>query len=344
LVKDSPVAPVSAWEPEKSMRDRLAGMKVLVTGATGFLGSHLVEKLASMGAIVVAAGTGLGWRPPVRRLVRQGKIKFVDLRTFWHPVSLRRVKPEFDGIEAAVHLAYEMPRGRSTLEKAIDDNLKNVVGTIRLIETLPASVKKICFASSVSVYGEGTSQAIGETYCPHPSTVYAVGKLATERYLEQHAKGSGISLSILRYATIYGPLETDPRAIPNFIRAVLSGNPPIIRGNGEDVRDYVHVTDVVQATVSALSSPTVDVIICNVGSGKGYSTRQIAESILRLTGDELEPIFGREEKSPSGVVCDISFAQTLLGYSPKVELEEGLLDEIKWFRRNPRFWQKRDPL
>jgi nucleoside-diphosphate-sugar epimerase len=339
LVEGASQAVIPDMAKGEEVRACLVGKKVLVTGATGFVGSHLVGQLVSLGANVVAAGAGMGWRPIVRTLVRQGQLQYIDLRTFWHPASLRRVMPAFEGVEYVVHLAYEMPRGTTLAEKAVDDNLRNVVGTLRLICCLPDSVKKICFSSSVSVYGSRSLEPVGEGEWPQPGTVYAVGKLATEQYLQQHALERNISLTILRYATIYGPLETDPRAIPNFIRQVLAGKPPVIRGDGEDVRDYVHVDDVVQATISALSFLIKDVKIYNVGSGKGHSTRQIAEFILRLTGDEREPIFKREEISTSGVICDISAARTLLGYSPKVELERGLRDEIEWFRRNPRFWQ-----
>ena len=321
------------------LQEHLAGKKVLVTGATGFVGSHLVERLVYLGADVVAAGAGLGWRPVVRDLVRQGRVRFVNLRTFWHPASLQRAAPEFDGIEYVVHLAYEMPRGRTAAEKAIDDSIRNVVGTLRLIQHLPVSVVKICFASSVSVYGSGISQPVSETDCPHPATIYAIGKLATENYLRQHASETGVSVSILRYATVYGPMETDPRAIPNFIRRVLGGSPPIVNGDGKDARDYVHIQDVIQATVSALASDVHDTQIYNIGSGKGYTTRQIAEHIIRLTGGGLQPIFKREESVLSGAVCNISRARVMLKYEPQVDLEEGLRDEIQWFYRNPKFWR-----
>ena len=324
--------------PDRMLQDRLAGKRVLVTGATGFIGSHLVRQLASLGANVVVAGAGLGWRSVVRGLVRQGKVRFVDLRTFWHPASLQRVKLEFDGIEYVVHLAYEMPHGRTATEKAIDDSVRNVVGTLRLIQHLPASVAKICFASSVSVYGSGFSLPISETDCPHPATIYAIGKLATESYLRQHAIETGISVSILRYATVYGPMETDPRAIPNFIRQVLAGSPPVIRGDGKDVRDYVHVFDVVQATLLVLASDAHGGRIYNIGSGSGHATREIAEHIIQLAGQQMQPVYRPEECSSSGVVCDISRARGELGYEPKVNLENGLNDEIQWFRNNSRFW------
>jgi UDP-glucose 4-epimerase len=321
------------------LSERLSGRKVLVTGATGFVGSHLVGQLASLGADVIAAGVGLGWRPVVRRLVRQGLVRFVDLRSFWHPASLKRVAPAFTGVEYVVHLGYEMPRGNTAVEKEIDDNLRNVVGTLRLVQSLPTSVKKICFASSASVYGPYAEKPVSETDDPHPATIYAIGKGATENYLKQYAIESAVSVSVLRYATIYGPLETDPRAIPNFIRQVLAGKPPIIHGDGEDVRDYVHVTDVVNATVSALTLRNERFQLFNIGSGKGYSTRQIAEHIIDQAAVEMQPIIKGEQSKTTGVVCNISRAKTELGYKPQVDLEEGLHQEIEWFRNHPQLWE-----
>jgi nucleoside-diphosphate-sugar epimerase len=322
----------------EALLDVLSGRKVLVTGATGFVGSHLVGRLAALGADVVAAGVGMGWRPIVRDLSRKGVVRFVDLKTFWHPASLKRVAPDLAGIEYVVHLGYEMPRGSSVVEREIDDNLRNVVGALRIIKNLPPSVKKICFASSASVYGPYSLKPVKETDTPHPATIYAIGKVATEGYLQQYANETGVSVSALRFATIYGTLETDPRAIPNFIRSVLAGKSPVIRGDGEDIRDYVHVTDVVNATIRALSMRQDVFRIINIGSGKGYSTRQIAERIIQLAGADVQPVIKGELLPTSGVVCNISRAYAELGYKPGVELDAGLRDEIEWFRCNPRLW------
>ena len=321
------------------LREHLVRRKVLVTGATGFIGSHLVERLVHLGAEVTAAGADLGWRPIVRDLVQQGRVRFVNPGTFWQSASLPRVTPEFEGIEYVVHLDYEMPHGRTALEKALDDGTRNVLGVLRLIQQLPPSVSRICFASSVSVYGHGNVRPVKETDCPHPATIYAIGKWTAENYLKQYATESGISLAILRYAAVYGPMETVPRAIPNFIRQVLGGKPPVINGDGEDVRDYVHVVDAVQATVSALAFAVHETQICNVGSGQGYTTREIAERVIRAAGANMQPVFRSEERASAGIVCDISQACSRLGYEPRVDLADGLHDEIQWFRCNPQFWK-----
>jgi UDP-glucose 4-epimerase len=321
------------------LQKHLTGKKVLVTGATGFVGSHLVERLVYLGADVVAAGAGLGWRPVVPNLAHQGRVRFIRLQALWSPSSLRRLEPALAGVEYVVHLGYSMPRGNTVLEKALDDGVKNVLGTLQLVRGLPASVSRICFASSASVYGAVTDHPVKETACPHPSTIYAIGKVAAEGYLRQHAEESLLAVAILRYATVYGTLETDPRAIPNFIRQVLAGKSPVVNADGQDTRDYVHVSDVVHATLLALCVQTNGASVYNVGSGRGYTTRDIAERIIRLTGKKLQPVYKPEGQPSDGVVCNISRAHSDLGYQPQVDLEDGLRDEIKWFRKYPRFWR-----
>jgi nucleoside-diphosphate-sugar epimerase len=322
---------------EDFLRERLTGRKILVTGATGFIGSYLVQQLARLGADVSALGTGLGWRPIVRDLLKEKRVRFLPVRKFWNEAALQRAKDEFNGIDSVVHLGYEMPQGATVLDRAIDDDVHNVLGTLRFIRHLPSSVSRICFASSVSVYGYGPNRLAKETDIPHPSTIYATGKVATENHLKDHAKESGVSLAILRYATVYGPMETVPRAIPNFIRQVLKGNSPIINGDGRDVRDYVHVLDAVQATVNALVVKIDGHETCNVGSGTGASTRQVAERIIDASGQKIRPVFKTHVRASAGMVLDISRAKQKLRYVPARTLDAGLLEEMEWFRQNPQF-------
>jgi UDP-glucose 4-epimerase len=248
------------------------------------------------------------------------------------------VRREFGKAEYVVHLGYAMPGGEHSLESTIGDVRRNVLGTLRFMQQLPDSVSSICFSSSAMVYGPCPSRPVSETDCAHPATPYAVGKLATEAYLGLYAKESGVSVSILRYATVYGPMETVPRAIPTFIRHVLAGRQPIIHGRGDDVRDYVHVIDVVDATLLALAQ-VEGVEVYNVGTGIGHTTCEIAERIIQLAGKRVKPIHRAAEHESIKLVCDIARAQSRLGYGAKVRLDEGLIDEIRYFADNPRLWR-----
>lgn len=321
------------------MEERLSGRKVLITGATGFIGSYLAESLLSLGAKVTLIGPSLGWRPNVVNLVLQKRARFIKRKLFWSPSSPEHMESDFRELEYVIHLAYVMPCGKNPAETIINDIRLNVLGTARFIQQLPASISKICFASSAMVYGINPPQPVSETDCTHPVTAYAIGKLAAENYLQLFARESGISLAILRYATVYGPFEMVPRAIPNFIRSVLAGKPPVISGKGDDVRDYVHVSDVVEATLLALSHDGDSAQVFNIGTGIGCSTRKIAEKVIRLSGKALSPIHNEANRVPNRMVCDITRAATTLEYKPKVQIDKGLEDEFRFFANNSNYWR-----
>jgi len=169
--------------------------------------------------------------------------------------------------------------------------------------------------------------------------MYAAGKIAVENYLQAYVGEKKASLAILRYATVYGPMETVPRAIPNFIRAVMAGEAPVIHGNGGDVCDYVHVQDVVKATLLALTHETGCSQVINIGSGIGHTTQDIAMKIIDLTGRLIQPIYIASQHVPKRIVCDITRAGSVLGYRPTVPLEIGLLEEIHFFADHPALWK-----
>lgn len=321
--------------------NQLNNQKVLVTGATGFIGSHLVERLVSVHSQVIAVGPGVGWRQNVKRLIERGEVRFVKLASFWDPKSIERIKSSFQGVEYVIHLAYVMPNGNNLIEIASKDLRKNVLGTLTFIKSLPQSVKKIIFASSCMVYGLNSTTPVSETSIVKPGSVYASGKFVTENYLRLFASERQISMTVLRYATVYGPFETDPRAIPNFIRCVLAEKPPVIYGDGNDVRDYVNVKDVIEATAMALVNDKTNFEIFNIGSGRGYSTKEVADHIIKLSGKCVELSIQKRYSDAQKIICDISKAKDKLGYVPSIEFLKGLTEEINFFLENPRFWRRR---
>lgn len=326
--------------PKEKLVEQLANKCVLVTGATGFIGSHLVERLVNVNARVVATGSDLGFRPQVKRLVEQGHVHFVELEAFWDPAEIDKVRSDFEDVEYVVNLAYVMPRGNSLLEKVVDDLHRNVLGTLQFIQLLPETISKICFASSVMVYGSTPPLPVSETDDVNPESVYSCGKFATENYLRLYTKEREISTTVLRFATVYGPWEIDPRAIPNFIRRVLAGKPPEIFGKGDDVRDYVHVSDVVEATLLALADDTFGYKVFNVGSGEGFSTFEIAEKVIKLADGQFSPILKPATNIETKIVCDINHSIDVLGYEPKVNIDKGIINEIKFFKDNPKLWRE----
>lgn len=326
--------------PVSSVEESISGKQVLVTGATGFIGSHLVDRLVNLNAEVTALAPSLGWRPMVKNYVEQGHARFIELREFWSSSAIDQLKSVFKGIEYVIHLAYVMPSGKNSIETTIDDTRKNVLGTLQIVQSISSSVSKFCFASSTKVYGLNPKLPVSESNNVHPDTPYTSGKITLENCLHILSEESEISISILRFSTVYGRYETVPRAIPNFIRSVLAGSPPIVIGKGDEIRDYVHVSDVVEGIILALVNDGEPCQVLNIGSGKGFSTVDIAGRIVELAGKELEPIHAPAKHMPGRIICDISRARRALGYEPKIELNNGLADEIKFFSDHPNLWRK----
>jgi len=148
-------------------------------------------------------------------------------------------------------------------------------------------------------------------------------------------------MDVLRYATVYGPGETVPRAIPNFIQAALDGQRPVIAGDGLDEHDYIHVTDVVDATMLALRRRASGVF--NIGSGIGTSTLDLARTVVRLAGSDVEPVFLRRigpRTAPVRVVCSTDLARNTFNFTASRSLADGITEEIGWFRSESGFTLK----
>lgn len=304
----------------------LAGTHVAVTGATGFVGTHLVRALAQAGAQVTAIAPVPGWRVPVEEL--SAIARFVPCDPLSADTTAAELAAATEGAELLVHLAYQPP---PTGDGGHFEAVHNLAGSLRLVSALPPTTRHICFASSVMVYGSNPPLPVAESACPRPVTSYAVAKLAAEHFLRGWTAQSGRAVSVLRLATVYGPLETVPRAVPNFIRRALAGEPPVIRGDGKELRDYVHVDDVVAATLLALARPPSGCDTFNIGSGQGRSTVDVARHVATLTGTSMPAVHVDAPGTAASIVCDIGHARRTLGYSPTVGFEDGLRSEISWF-------------
>lgn len=299
-------------------------MKVLVTGANGFLGSSLVDTLRDKGHDCVGC---------VRSVeTEKGQIFFSLGETL--PEELLRHLTEAD---ALVHLAWTSTPASSNLD--IEGEVRaNVLGTISLFQAAARSgVSNIVFASSGGqVYGEMKGQAYAEDSPTHPKSAYGVGKLACEKFLEVISRQHGIVHHSLRISNLFGEgqkLKEGFGIIPTVINKILNDEPIDVFGTDPMVRDFVHVSDVVDSILLALFNPVGGAF--NIGSGKGCEIVSLIDLIAELIGKPAIKNFQeRRISDPRRVVLDIQMAMQRLAWQPKLSLEEGLQRTVDSYVRN----------
>ncbi|MFQ5857921.1 MAG: NAD-dependent epimerase/dehydratase family protein [Anaerolineae bacterium] len=308
-------------------------MRVLITGGAGFLGSALANHLAKDGHHVRVIDDLSAGDPSVldeRVLFTRGDVR--DVPKLW--TVLR-------DIDVVYHLAARVSVPESVLYP-VEYNAVNTGGTVSLMTAMrDAGVGRVVMASSATIYGEQPVQPTREIAEPHPPNPYAVSKLAAEHYVRAIGGLYQIETVILRIFNAYGPGQATPPAhapvIPKFIKRALSGESVVIWGNGEQRRDYIFVDDVTTALAAAGKASVADGTIINVGCGRETSVNELAQKIGEAVGVEIRPLYN--ETQSGGVrrsVADITRARELLGWGPRVTLDNGLEHLVAHFRRQMR--------
>ena len=302
---------------------------VLITGGAGFLGAHIARKLAAAGANLVIQDTSLKRRYFLDPILDSGCGSFI--RSDLASGGIGQVREVLGQIDLVLHLSLRVP---STKTATLDDYLEaNLHPLKQLLEVCPSSVQGFCLASSAQVYGSGNALPIPEGSTIAPSTRYGLMKRQMEMTVLEFGQQAGIPVSVLRYSTIYGPGEINsPRAIPSFIRNLLSGRRPIIYGNGLDVNDYLFVRDAAMGTRLALEKISEAPGIYNLGSSRGFSTRRIARMVERLVKVEVKPRYAPARGPRRNIVVDIARARRRLDFKPQTDIEDGIVAEIDFHR------------
>lgn len=305
--------------------------KVAVTGGAGFIGSHLAEELAGRGyQVIIIDDLSTGRMSNIEHLLTRVNVEFVQGSVTDFPL----LEQLFKGVDCVFHQA-AIPGVPHSIANPLLSHEINVTGTLNvLLAASDNNVGKVIYASSSSVYGDTPALPKREDMLAKPQSPYAVTKLAAEYYCQVFHQVYSLPTICLRYFNVYGPRQ-DPElpyatVIPTFIKNTVLGNNPIVFGDGEQVRDFIFVEDVVAANILVSENDAAGIF--NIGSGKGISINELAVLITRILRTNNEPIYQASRAGEiRNSVADISKAKTL-GYSPKYSLEEGLRETIRRFQ------------
>lgn len=303
--------------------DRLSGKLFLVTGGTGFIGGHIVEKLLAVGAkvrILDDLSTGrLSNLAAVEGRYELVKGDILDGTT---------VDQAMEGVSGVFHLAAEV-----SVPKSIEDPVRvhqiNATGTLSVALAAAKVGAKVVFSSSAAVYGETGKDPVVESDAGLPISPYGVQKLNGEQYLRAYHQVSGLKAVCLRYFNVFGPRQ-DPKSpysgvITIFTERAKAGMSLRIFGDGNQTRDFVHVSDVARANLLAMQSSVEDGRAINIGTGRSTSLNELAQALLSVLGadsqvEHLDPRNGDILHS----LCDPTQARELLGFVSTMGFEDGL--------------------
>jgi UDP-glucose 4-epimerase len=296
-------------------------MKVLVTGGAGFIGSHIVDRCLSAGhEVVVVDDLSTGCRQAVHP---DARLSVMDIRSPDLAAVFRAERPE-----VVIHHAARAEVRRSVEGPLLDAEV-NILGALNLLECgRRFGVTRVIYASSGgAVYGDTDVLPTPEDHPARPASPCGVSKLAVECYLACRAGLYGIRSLIFRYANVYGPRQSplgEAGVVAIFSHRLLHGQPVVINGDGSQTRDYVYVEDVAEANVIALEHPDATGVV-NIGTGVETSVVELFE---RLCVAVDMPVMARQAPANLGEQCrsvlDVTRAQRLLGWKPRVTLAEGL--------------------
>lgn len=307
----------------------------LVTGGAGFIGSHLVARLVRDGArvrVVDNLCTG-----KIERLAGVlGKIDFIEA-DLAEPAVCDRV---VDGAAYVLHQA-AIPSVQRSIRDPMASHRANVTATLNLLESCrQAGVRRVVYAASSSAYGNTKVLPKQEDMPANPLSPYALQKFVGERYARMYHELYGLETVSLRYFNVFGPSQ-DPYSeysavIPKFIDKLLRGETLTIFGDGEQSRDFTFIANVVEANLLALTAPAAAGKLCNIGCGARVSLNQLVRLLETQLGvkAKIEYLADRQGDVRDSL-ADITAAKNILGYLPKVSIEEGLRQTIEWFRQKP---------
>lgn len=306
--------------------------KYLVTGGAGFIGSHIVGELVHRGQSVrIVDNFSTGKKENIAPFLEKIELIEGDIKDF---KVCQQAAKDMDFILHQAALT-SVPR---SIEDPLLTNEVNITGTLNLLlASRDAGVQRFVLASSAAVYGDNPGLPKKEDMEGFPLSPYAASKRMGELYCQVFNRVFGLSTVSLRYFNIFGPRQ-DPSSqyasvIPNFIGKMLKEKKPVVFGDGEQSRDFLYVSNVVEANILASQAREVSGEVFNIGSGERTSVNALVVKLNEVLDKEIKPTY--EEPRPGDIkhsYADISKARKMLKYEPSVSFSEGLGETVRWYK------------
>ena len=305
-------------------------MNILVTGGCGFIGSNLASALVKKGYTVHILDN-----------LSTGKLEniqeFADKIVFWQGdiTDRSRVDKVVSQVDIIYHLAAQISVSES-IKNPCKDAAVNIEGTLNILQAAAAyGTKKIVYYSSAAVYGEPEYLPIDEKHPLKPSSPYGLSKLTAEKYAELYSKFYGLNITVIRPFNVYGPKQ-DPKnpytgVISKFLDSAILGREIQIYGDGNQLRDFIYVEDLVDLSIKVLLKETPGFLVLNAATGEKTTIRSLAEKIRKLTASTSQIRFlPRREGEIYQSYADISAAKRFLDFKPRYRLDDGLKKLIEY--------------
>ena len=304
-------------------------MKMLVTGGAGFIGSHITDRMIELGHDVVVVDD-----------LSTGKEEYINPKAKFHKVDVTETDAlmkvfESENPQIVFHLAAQVNVRVSMIDPDIDARI-NIMGSLNVLKgAINYGVRKFIFSSTGgAIYGEPDKLPVSESAKEIPLSPYGLAKLTVENYIKVIAGLNNLNYTILRYANVFGPrqiVKGESGVVAIFTQRMLEGKPPVIFGDGSHTRDYVYVSDVVDANVLALE--TGDRMIFNIGTGVQIDVNEVYEKLEMSLQSGIKPEYGDEIPGEvRHIALNYDRINKEMGWSPKYNFDSGVKATIEYYR------------